>query len=98
MNNLKIDIIAKLTLTAMDFKAAQADGKLEGATCSRSALTRTSATPISANLREYPYTWPSSSVLVHIFQLPFVKGKYALGYKHIKANLESKFAIYIHML
>jgi len=49
--------VAKLTLTAIDFKAAQADGKLEGATCSRSALTRTSAIPISANLREYPYTY-----------------------------------------
>jgi hypothetical protein len=97
LNNLKIDNIAKLTLTAIDFKAAQADGKLEGATCSRSALTRTSATPISANLREYPYTWPSSSVLGHI-QLPNVKKKYALGYKQIKENLKSKFAIKIHML
>ena len=58
--------MAKLTLTAIDFKAAQADGKLEGATCSRSALTRTSAIPISANLREYPYTCQ-----VYLFQSIF---------------------------
>jgi hypothetical protein len=61
--------MAKLTLTAIDFKAAQADGKLEGATCLRSALTRTSAIPISANLREYPYTWSSLYTLVDISHL-----------------------------
>lgn len=66
MNNLNIDNIAKLTMTTIDFKAAQADDKLDRATCSQSALTRTSATLTSAYLREYPHTWPSSYVLGHI--------------------------------
>jgi hypothetical protein len=57
---------AKLTFTAIAFKAAQADGKLEGGTWPRSALTRTSAIPISANFREYPYTCSTSSISVHI--------------------------------
>jgi hypothetical protein len=53
-------------MTTIDFKAAQADDKLDRATCSQSALTRTSATLTSAYLREYPHTWPSSYVLGHI--------------------------------
>jgi hypothetical protein len=44
---------------------AKADGKLEGKTWPRSALTRTSVIPISANFLKYPYTCSNSSISVH---------------------------------
>jgi hypothetical protein len=44
---------------------AKADGKLEGRTWPRSALSRTSAIPISANFLKYPYICSNSSISVH---------------------------------